>query len=364
MSKNLWRKGIGQIVPRVPGKPIEEVQQELGIETVTRLASNENPYGASPKAIKAMQEAVTDSWLYPEPSCFGIRERLGKLYDRSPDEFVIGNGADHLITLFGTAYLNEGDEVIYCAPTFGSFRISTLLMGGKPVELPLTTDFTYDLDAMLEAITNKTKLIYICNPNNPTGSLLEKGEVERFLKQVPSHVVVILDEAYGEFIREQDYPTGIDLIKKDYPIITLRTFSKLYGLAGTRVGYAIGNEEVLAPLKSVRPTFEVNRIAIAGVEATLDDLSYSEDILKLIVNEVDRLTEVYTNMGFEVVESHTNFIFMNVKQNADQLTQDLLRKGLIIRSCTPWGLENHVRITIGTPEQNNLLINAIKSIMD
>lgn len=363
MSKELWRNGIDQLIPYVPGKPIEEVKREFGIEKITRLASNENSFGPSPKAVQAMQEAVVDSWLYPDPTGIGVRERLASLHGISPDQFVLGNGADHLITLLGSAYINEGDEVIYCAPTFGSFRTSTVIMGGVPVELPLTDDFTYDLDAMLDAITDKTKLLYVCNPNNPTGTILKEGALEEFLKQVPSHVLVVLDEAYAQFISDENYTKGIDLIKKGYPIITLRTFSKLYGLAGTRIGYVMGNEDVLGAMKTVRPTFEVNRVALAGAKATLDDLTYSEETLKTIIGEIRRLTDVYSNLGFNVIDSHANFIFMDLKQDAGHLTEELLKKGLIIRPCTPWGLETYARISIGTPEENDLLVNEIKQLI-
>lgn len=364
MGKRLWRKEIDQLTPYVPGKPIEDVKREYGITKVIRLASNESPYGPSPKAIEAMKEAVHNSWLYPEPTCRNLREKLAELYDLSPEEFVVGNGADHLISLIGQAFINKGDEVIYGAPTFMSYRESALSMGGIPVQVPLTDDYVYDLEAILEAITEKTKLIYICNPNNPTGTILQPDRLVQFLKQVPSHVLVILDEAYVDFIMEKDYLTGTDLIKEGYKILSLRTFSKLHGLAGTRVGYAMGSEDVLAPLKAVRPTFEVNRIAIAGAEASLDDLSYSKDVLQKIISETERLSNVYKESGFDVIGTHANFMFIDVKKETSDVSEALLKKGLIVRPCTPWGLKTHLRITIGTPEQNDQLIRAIKEIMN
>lgn len=364
MAKNLWRKEIDQLTPYVPGKPIEDVKREYGITDITRLASNESPYGPSPKAVDAMKEAVHKSWLYPEPTCRNLREKLATRHDLSPEQFVIGNGADHLITLIGHAFINKGDEVIYGMPTFMSYRESTLSMGGIPVEVPLTDDFVYDLDAIEEAITENTKLVYICNPNNPTGTILDSDQIVSFLEKVPSHVLVILDEAYIDFITEKDYRTGVELIKEDHRLISLRTFSKLHGLAGTRVGFAIGNEEILSPLKAVRPTFEVNRIAIAGAEASLDNPSYSEKVLEKIVSETERLSKVYNDYGFDVIGTHANFMFIDVKQDAGELTEALLKKGLIVRPCAPWGLKTHLRITVGTPEQNNHLIEAIKDIME
>lgn len=364
MANELWRKGIDQLTPYVPGKPIEDVKREYGVEKVTKLASNENPLGPSPRAIEAMQETVANGWLYPEPTGMGLREKLADWYHMDLEQFVLGNGADHLLSLISGAFTNEGDEVIYCMPTFPSYRKSILAMGGTPVEVPLTADYVYDLDAILEAVTDRTKMIFICNPNNPTGTILEPEVLKAFLEKVPSHVLTVLDEAYAEFIREEHYPTGKDYIQGGHQIIALRTFSKLYGLAGTRIGYALGSEELLAPVKAVRPTFEVNRVALAGAEATLEDLSYSKETLQTITEEADRLKAIYRDAGFDVVDTHTNFMFVDVKTDAEQFSDALLRKGIIIRPCTPWGLKTHVRITIGSPEQNDLLIEAIKEIKE
>src|SRR5699024_2926209 len=198
MNKTLWRKGIDGMVPYVPGKPIEDVKREYGVEKITRLASNENPLGPSPKAIEAMQKAAADSWLYPEPTGMALREKLADFYQLDPEQFVIGNGADHLISLICSAFINEGDEVIYSAPTFVSYRESTIAMGGTPVEMPLTSDYVYDVDAILNAVTDRTKVIFICNPNNPTGTILSPGKLRNFLDQVPPHVLIVLDEAYAE----------------------------------------------------------------------------------------------------------------------------------------------------------------------
>ncbi len=362
MSQSLWRKGINQLTPYVPGKPIEEVKEEFKIEEVTRLASNENAFGPSPKAIEAMKNTVADSWLYPEPSCKLLREKLAEKNQLSPEEFVVGNGADHLITMIGNAYIDEMDEVIYCTPTFTSYRESILIMGGIPIEVPLTEDYVYDLDAITEAVTEKTKIIYICNPNNPTGTIVKREKLKQFLEQLPDHVIVVLDEAYVEFIVDKSYPTGIELIKSGCNIISLRTFSKLYGLAGARIGYAVGKEEMLKPLKMVRQTFAVNRIGIAGAIATLDDLTYSEDVLQQITNEIDRLTTEYRDQNFEVIGSHANFIFVDLKRDAAKVFNYLLKQGLIIRPCNAWGLTTHVRITVGTPEQNDKLIHAFKEM--
>ncbi|MEH7385670.1 histidinol-phosphate transaminase [Bacillus sp. JJ1521] len=362
MTRNLFRKGIDKLTPYVPGKPIEDVKREYGVKEITRLASNENPFGPSPKAIEEMKKTIGDSWLYPEPSCRTLREKLAVLNELSIGNFVVGNGADHLITMVGNAFINDSDEIIYCTPTFTSYREITLLMGGIPVEIPLTKDYVYDLDSILAAVTERTKLIFICNPNNPTGTIVQKEKLEWFLTQLPEHVIVVLDEAYVEFIRESDYTTGTELIKAGHRIIALRTFSKLYGLAGARVGYAIGKEKILAPLRAVRQTFAVNRFGIAGAEATLDDLNYSNEVLQHIQKEVTRITKEFQALDYEVVESHANFIFMDVKEDASKVSDYLLRKGLIIRPCKAWGLNTHIRVTVGTQMQNDNLIIALKEM--
>ncbi|HLQ70409.1 MAG TPA: histidinol-phosphate transaminase, partial [Bacillota bacterium] len=198
MNKELWRKGIEGMVPYVPGKPIEDVKREYRINEITRLASNENPLGPSPKAIKAMRQAVADGWLYPEPTGMALREKLGDLYGLDSEKFVIGNGADHLISMICGAFINEGDVVLYSAPTFGSYKGATLAMGGTPVEIPLNSDYVYNVDAILGAVTERTKIIFICNPNNPTGTILPAEKLKDFLDHVPSHVLTVLDEAYAE----------------------------------------------------------------------------------------------------------------------------------------------------------------------
>ncbi|WP_045522658.1 histidinol-phosphate transaminase [Neobacillus niacini] len=362
MTKKMWRNEVKYLTPYVPGKPIEDVRRELGLDEVIRLASNENPIGPSPVALRAMSEALKDSWLYPEPSCRELREKLGVKYDVSADKIIVANGADHIITLIGNAYINSGDEVIYCKPTFTSYREITLLMGGIPIEIPLNKDFEADLNGILNAITSKTKLIFICNPNNPTGTVVKNDELESFLNQVPDGVLVILDEAYAEYISINGYRSGIDFVKKGYPVITIRTFSKFYGLAGVRIGYAVSSEAYLEPLLAVKQTFSVNRIAIAGALAALDDIEFLNKMLLELYEEKERLTIELQKMGFVVINSQANFLFVDMKQEVSTLFNKLMKKGILIRPCSPWSLKTFSRITIGTFDQNNSLINALKEI--
>lgn len=228
--------------------------------------------------------------------------------------------------------------------------------------MPTTKDFVYDLDKIYEAITENTKLIFICNPNNPTGTVVDPEKLTLFFERLPDHVLVILDEAYVEYAEKEKNSTGIEFVKMGFPVISIRTFSKFYGLAGIRIGYAVADEKYIEHLQAVKQTFAVNRIAIAGAEAALEDAEYGERMLQETLNEKNRLVEQLTSFGFQVVESHANFLFVDVKQDVSTLFTKLMEKGILIRPCTPWKLNTHARITIGTERQNNLLLDAIKEI--
>ncbi|GHH99038.1 histidinol-phosphate transaminase [Neobacillus kokaensis] len=363
MSKEHWRRNVSLLKPYIPGIAIEDVKRKLGLEEITRLASNENPFGPSPKAVTAMRLALLDSQLYPESSCRALREKLASLFELKPEQFLIGNGADNVISLIGTAYINPGDEIIYCTPTFPAYRTITLLMGGTPIEIPVTKNQTYDLDRILAAITAQTKLIFICNPNNPTGTIVENGLLESFLQRIPPHVIAVLDEAYVEFIEQPGYHTGVDFVKKNYPVIFVRTFSKLYGLAGTRVGYCAANCDLMKPILAVREPFAVNRIAAAGAFSALDDEDYKFTILQENKREMEKLSKELRALGYDVTESHANFLFVDIKGDAVELTNTLMREGVLIRPCIAWGLPQHARITIGTAEQNERLLTALRKII-
>lgn len=358
-----WRETVKEIAPYVPGKSIELVKEELGLDEVIRLASNENPLGPSQKALDAMQVALPDAHLYPDAPATELRVRLASLYGVDADQIITGNGADNIISVLISAYVDEGDEVLYGSPTFPAYRSSTLLMGGTPVEVPLTDDFTFDLEGLKAKVTDKTKLIFICNPNNPTGTVVDSDALENFVKGLPDHVRVVLDEAYIEYVEQEDYTTGIDLFKKGYPVITMRTFSKYYGLAGLRVGYAIAHQDVLEPMLRLREPFAVNRLAIIAALATLDDEDYMALHAKMNREGKAYLTAELEKLGFLVYPSQSNFLFVDLKRKSDDIFDGLLEKGFIIRPCNSWGYDQHVRISIGTQEQNEGLMKALQAVM-
>lgn len=362
MGRPAWRSAIKDIDPYIPGKSIEDVKNSYHLEQVIRLASNENPFGPSPKMIKAANQSMYDMGFYPDTTAKALRERLAAFHGLSSSDIMTANGADNILTLLISAYVNEGDEVVYCTPTFPSYRSATLLMGGMPVEVPMTTDWRYDLDAILKRITDKTKMIIICNPNNPTGTMLSSEAIVSFLDKVPDNIQVVMDEAYIEYTDQQDYMTGITLHKSSYPIITVRTFSKFYGLAGLRIGYAVASKSILEPLLRIREPFATNRLGINTAIAALDDQDVLQDRLMEIRKGKSYLTEELGSFGFEVTPSQTNFLFAHLKRDSVILFEQLLPLGIIIRPCTPWGYQEYARITVGTQEQNKLLIHALHSI--
>ncbi len=364
MYENLYRKNVSSFGPHITGAATEEAKRQSNLKNVTRLATNENPFGPSPKAIKAMKKAVEEGHLYPDPTCWELREKLGEQQGINPENYVVANGADNIINLTIASYVNPGDEVVYCTPTFSEYNKNTLLMGGIPVEIPTTDDHKFDLEAMLGAVTEKTKLVIICNPNNPTGTIVGGDELRSFFNRLPKHVIPILDEAYIEFVNLKDYPTAVDYIKEGFPIIAIRTFSKLYGLAGMRVGYAFSNDELIKPLHMVREPFACNRVAHAGAIAALDDHDYKNKVLNANKLEMEKLIKVFRAKGYIVAETHTNFLFLDMKQDTSKVAKDLLEKGFIVRACEPWGYPNHARISIGTAKQNEKLIKTIEEMSE
>ncbi|WP_077214843.1 histidinol-phosphate transaminase [Bacillus dakarensis] len=360
--EHLWNHNIKKLTPYVPGKPIEDVKKELGLTEIIRLASNENPYGPSEKAIRAAQEAASINQLYPEPSNRELREKLGEEYDINPDKITISNGADNILLLISQAYINPGDEVIYCAPTFSVYRSTTLMMGGVPVEVPLNDQHEFDLEGILREINEKTKLIYVCNPNNPTGTVVDSDVLEDFIKRVPDHVIVILDEAYAEFIDIEGYKKGVEYVKEGYNVISVHTFSKLYGLAAARVGYAIASEELLKPILAVREPFPVTRMSDAAAIASLEDVDYKNFILDENRKGLTYLSEELEKLGYSSVPSYANFLFVDTGKDVQPLYMELMKKGFIVRPCTSFGYPNHFRVTVGTPEQNENFIEVLKSL--
>lgn len=356
------REGIMQLSPYVAGKPIEEVQAEYGVSDVAKLASNENPLGVSPLAVAAMEKELKNCFMYPEGSSPRVRRKLAQRLGVAEGQIFLATGGDHILTLLGNAFISQGDEVIMGAPSFYTYMLSTLTMGGVLVKVPLN-NHVYDLDAILAAITPKTKLIFFCNPNNPTGTIVHRDKVAEFMSKVPEHCVVVFDEAYFEFISDPAYGDGVEeYVKKGANVVVLRTFSKLYGLAGLRIGYAVAAEHLAGVLGRVMPPFPVNRLAQAAAEAAMDDVDFVTAVVKNNNEGRAYLNAEFDKLGMSYAPSYGNFIFVDIGMPAADAYEPLLRRGVVVRPGTQWGFANYLRVSIGTMADNQKFIAALKEI--
>jgi histidinol-phosphate aminotransferase len=355
-------KYITDLVPYPPGKPIEEVEREYGIKGPIKLASNENPLGPSPRAQEAICKALSSIHRYPDGSCYYLKKKLSQFIGVSPEEIVVGNGSDDLIEFLIRVFVRPGREVITSRPSFLVYTKMVQVVGGTNVVIPLS-DYHHDLEAISQAVTPKTRLIFLDNPNNPTGSTIHQEDFDAFLKRLPDHLLVVMDEAYIDFARTKDTPRGTDYINRDERVIALRTFSKSYGLAGLRVGYGVMNKRVAAYLDRIRQPFNVNSLAQVGAIAALDDHGHLENTLNTVWQGMDFLTEALEKMGLKVMPSDTNFILVDIGRDAQTVYERMLRQGVIIRTMSVYGLPNHIRITVGLPEENSRCIEALQKAL-
>src|SRR3989338_9549301 len=355
------RKALLNLKPYQPGKPIEEVKRELGLQDVIKIASNENPLGPSPKAVEAIKRYAGSINRYPEGGCFYLRSAVAKRLKIKPEQLIFGNGSDELIELTLKAFVNEGDEVIVARPTFLMYEVASAAHGAKIKVVP-TRYFKYDLKAMKDAVTKNTKVVFIANPDNPNGTYVARHELEDFLKQLPGETIVFLDEAYFEFAEEQDYPNGLDYIGKNNIIVT-RTFSKVYGLAGLRIGYGVSSPEIIKYMDSVRDTFNVNSLAQIGAIAALKDKEFLSKSKKAVREGKKFLYSELKAMAVRYVPSVTNFILIELGPKSGEITERLLKKGVIVRNMRAWGLENFIRVTVGKKAENKRFIRELKKII-
>jgi histidinol-phosphate aminotransferase len=360
--ERLAKKGILNITSYVPGKSIEEVEKEIGAKRWIKLASNENLLGPSPKAIAAVRRELPNIYLYPEGPCTVLRQILAERFSLPERMVVISNGADNLLLMIANAFVNEGDEVVMADPTFAVYTNVTQIMGGKVLQVKLK-DYTHDLDGMLRKMTRRTKLVFVCNPNNPTGTTISRKSFDHFLSRLPDRVIVVLDEAYGDFVEDPFYPNGLDYVRKRRQIIVLRTFSKVYGLAGLRIGYGLGREDLVGCLYQVRDPFPVHRLAQVAAIAALKDQAHAARSIQMVHEGRRYLYRELDRMGVLYVPSQANFIFIDFEKDSEGVFQDLLREGIIIRPGKIWGYPTCARVTFGRMEDNRRFIKALKKIV-
>ena len=354
------------IHPYVPGKPVSDLQRELGLTYISKLASNENPLGASPVVVQVIQNEFKEIARYPDGSAYALKATLADFLSISPRQLAIGNGSNELLELVARVFAGSGDEILYSQYAFAVYPISAQVVGATGVEVP-AKNWGHDLPAMLTAITAKTKVIYLANPNNPTGTVFNRKEWEAFISQVPKTVIVVLDEAYIEYAQAQlnsdEYANGMDYLTDYSNLLVSRTFSKAYGLASLRVGYLAGCEEIIQYINQLRAPFNVNHFAQIAAVAALADQGFVEKVLLLNQQGMRQILEALSSLGIDFIKSAGNFLCIDLGQNALEVNQKLLEEGVIVRPVSNYGLHHFLRVSIGTQIENQHFIDALKSVL-
>ncbi|NOS73382.1 MAG: histidinol-phosphate transaminase [Methyloglobulus sp.] len=350
--------GVRQLVPYIAGKPIEELERELGLTNIIKLASNENPLGPGKKALAAIQAALPKLTLYPDGNGFNLKAALAKKYALNVDQITLGNGSNELLELVARAFLAPGLEAMFSQHAFAVYPIVTQAVGANAVIVP-ALHFGNDLEAMAARISDLTRVIFIANPNNPTGTLLSQADLEQFISALPKHCLCVLDEAYFEFVGDKEGINSLDWLKQNPNLIITRTFSKAYGLAGLRIGYGLSSPEIADILNRVRQPFNNNALALVAAEAALEDTDYLQQTIAVNSQGMSELTAGFKSLGLEWIPSAGNFVSVDLKRPGQSVYEALLRKGVIVRPVANYGLPNHLRISIGTPAENQFFLKAL-----
>ena len=358
--EELLRRGVSSLKAYVPGRSIEEVASEYGLSEVVKLASNENALGPAPSAVDAIRGALDGLHRYPDGGAKALTGRLAQKLGVSPACVFMGNGGDDVLSVLSRTFLNEGDEVVIPQPTFSPYAHVSRVMGARVVFSPLR-DMRIDLDDVLARVSGRTKIIFLCSPNNPTGGILTEGELVAFLEKLPEGLLVLLDEAYGDFADDPSYPDSVSLVER-FPLVVLRSFSKIYGLAGLRVGFAVSREGVVGYMNRVREPFNVNQLAQAAALAALEDDGYKERAVTLVREGREALYAAFGEMGLEYVESQANFIFVRVG-DGDAVTGALMREGVIVRPGSAFGHPEWIRVTVGLPGENARFLSKFRDFL-
>jgi histidinol-phosphate aminotransferase len=365
IEESFFRRSLADLVPYEPGKPVEEVQRELGLERVVKLASNEGPFGPFPAAREAIARAVGELNRYPDGGGYRLRAALAERHDVRFEEIALGAGADGVVDCLSQAILDPGDAIVCGWPSFPSYVIDAIKVGAEVRRVPLR-DHRYDLPALLDAVDERTKLVYVCHPNNPTGTMNTRAELDAYFDAVPAHVLTVVDQAYFEYLEDPEYPDAIaEYFKAGRRIVVLRTFSKIYGLAGLRIGYGVAPAPVATAVGKVRRAFDLSIPAQAAALASLDDPA--ELARRVRVNAAGRaeLEETLRANGLRPVgPAVANFLYAEVGGDARELFDDLLRLGVIVRPCGGFGAGGAIRVTVGTPDENAFFADALARLRD
>ncbi len=354
---------LKSLVPYPPGKTVEEIKRELNISgNIYKFNSNESPLGPPEEVVEAIKQLAKNIHLYPEASYIELKKLLAEKWGVSPEQVVLGNGSDEVIEFVFKAIVEPEDEVIFSQPSFLMYEKFAEIYGTKIKKIPLASDYTHNLSKILENISSKTKVIFLDHPHNPTGSVIKRERWLSFLKKIPEGVLVVIDEAYGDFITDTSIPLGIEFIKKNFPVMVIRTFSKSYGLAGLRLGYGITHPEIAKVLDSVRQPFNLNILSYKAGIIALKNQKYLEKLKNVVKEGRDFLTSELEKLGFKVLPSQANFIMVDFGEKAEEIYQKLMKKGILLRPLKAYNFPNFLRISIGLPEANQLLVKEIKNL--
>ncbi|HHY73176.1 MAG TPA: histidinol-phosphate transaminase [Bacillus bacterium] len=351
------------LTPYQPGKPIEEVKRELGLEKITKLASNENPFGCSLQAKEAIQAGLNELALYPDGYARDMREKIARFIGVEENQLIFGNGSDELIAILCIALLSPDKNTVMANPSFSQYSHNAIIQGAE-IRMIENINGEHDLDGMLKAIDENTAIVWVCTPNNPTGTYIPEEKLVNFIKNVPDHVLIVIDEAYNEYVVASDYPNTLSLLSEYPNLLVLRTFSKAYGLAALRVGYGVGNPDLITALDPARGPFNTSRIAQAAITAAIDDQDFINSCVKANREGLEQYYQFCKENGLDYFPSQANFILIDFKRSGQELFDYLLRKGFIVRSGTALGYPTSVRITVGSREQNEEIIQALKEMLD
>ncbi len=363
VAKSMFRKELARIRPYSPGKPVEEVKRELGLERIEKLASNENPLGPSPLAIEAMRKELSLVHQYPDTQALALREEIATRSGLGIGSVVVTNGGEHLLQMTAQTLVSEGDEAVMPSPSFDLYASTVSMMGGVPVKVPLVQD-EHDFDSMLAAIGPRTRLVYVCNPNNPTGNIVNRASFGDFVDRLPEGVVLFIDEAYYEYARiHPGYAEGIEVLKARPDTIVLRTFSKFAGIAGIRIGYGLTSPGIAAEMSKVRGTFMVNRLAQAAALASISDPEHLARTIGANTASIRMMCDWFRERGFHYVESAANFVFVDLARDSRALFDALLRRGVITRPGHLWGRDTWLRVSSGTLDQTEYFLEQLGAVL-
>ncbi|MEH7076911.1 histidinol-phosphate transaminase [Neobacillus drentensis] len=353
-----WKEQLLTLTPYQPGKSIESVKKQYNLEHIVKLASNENPFGCSKQALAALQSNPAGLAIYPDGYATNLRETLSAFLQVEEEELIFGNGSDNLIQIISRALLHPDANTIMAAPTFSQYKHNAVIEGAICKEVPLVNG-DHDLDAMLAAIDEKTNIIWLCSPNNPTGTYIPENKLVAFLEKVPADILVVLDEAYYEYVIAEDYYNSIDLTRGFANLIVLRTFSKIYGLAALRIGYGVANRSIIKALEPAREPFNVNSLGQLAASAAIEDKEFINNCKEKNRQGLEQFYQFCTKNGLEYYPSQTNFILIDCKMDGNKVFQGLMEKGYIVRSGNALGFPSAVRITVGSLEQNEGVLRAL-----